>query len=72
MKLANMMDAAGLKLADFSSITSRDNSNRGNPDQRKNGTEIENKKKFKSNEVIDKDNQNSLENSDNSLLNIVA
>ena len=72
VKLSNMMDAAGLKLADFSSITSRDNSNRDNPDQRKNGTEIENKNKVKSDKIIDKDNQKSLENSDNSLLNVVA
>ena len=72
LKLSNMMDAAGLKLADFSSITSRDHSNRDNPDQRKNGTEIENKNKIKSDKIIDKDNQKSLENSDNSLLNVVA
>ena len=72
VKLANMMDAAGLKLADFSSITSRDNSNRDNPDHRKNRTEIENKNKIKSDKIIDKDNQKSLENSDNSLLNVVA
>ena len=71
-KLANMMDAAGLRLADFSSITSRDNSNRDNSDQKKNETEIENKKKIKSDKINDKDNQKSLENSDNSLLNIVA
>ena len=71
-KLANMMDAAGLRLADFSSITSRDNSNRENSDQKKNETEIENKKKIKSDKINDKDNQKSLENSDNSLLNIVA
>ena len=71
-KLANMMDAAGLRLADFSSITSRDSSNRDNSDQKKNETEIENKKKIKSDKINDKDNQKSLENSDNSLLNIVA
>ncbi len=71
-KLVNMMDAAGLRLADFSSITARDSSNKNNSDQKKNETEIENKKKIKSDKINDKDNQKSLENSDNSLLNIVA
>ena len=71
-KLANMMDVAGLKLADFSSITSRENSNKDSSDQKKNREQIENKKKIDSDKIIDKDNQKSLENSDNSLLNIVA
>ena len=71
-KLANMMDAAGLRLADFSSITSRDSSNRNSSDQKKNGAQIENKKKVEADKIIDKDNQKSLENSDNSLLNVVA
>ena len=37
-----------------------------------NGAQIENKKKVESDKIIDKDNQKSLENSDNSLLNVVA